>query len=331
VTTSLADESGILAELRDMAERGRYREVLDRLRALAPEQVEGRTAFALLAAEAAGRLGDHLEARRWAAAALTVAERRAERSAGLRALNALGIIALRSGDATEAEQRFAEALETARALQDHAMQARCLNNLGVLATLRGDPAGALPNYQLALAAYQQAGNVRGIAETYHNIGIGWRERGDLRQALAAAEEAVRLAAQVQDGSLVGLALMGRAEIHLAMGDPDLASVELARAADAHARVRFDAGLPEVWRVQAAVAARRGDFPEARRLLERAAELATRQASAEALAAIERDLGAALEAEGDAVAAKAARQRALVLYRKLGASKAAAELTALVSG
>ena len=73
----------------------------------------------------------------------------------------------------------------------------------------------------------------------------------------------------------------------------------------------------------------GDLPAALRLLEQAAELARHQGSATALADIERDLGAAREAQGDAAGARDARERALALYRRLGATKAAAELAALL--
>jgi len=327
--TSLADESALLAELRDVAEQGRHREVLERLQQLPPNALEGRTAFALLAAEAHGRLGDHAEAARWAELALAVARARGERQAELRALNYQGAIALRRGDVDAAEPRFADALELARVLQDHAVEARSLNNLGVMASLRGDPESALGNYEVALAAYQQAGLVRGMAETHHNIGIARRDRGDYRRALDAADQAVRLATQVRDDSLVGLALTGRAEIHLMMGDADLAAAELERAAEVYERVRFEAGLPEVWRLQAAVARMRRDLPGALRLLRQAAELATAQGSAESLASIERDLGAALEASGDEAGARSARQRALMLYERLGAKQAARTLAPLI--
>jgi len=327
--TSLADESALLAELLVLAEQGQHREVLDRLRALPGDALEGRTAFALLAAEAHGRLGDHAEAQRWAELALVAARARSERQAELRALNYQGAIALRSGDVEHAEQGFADALELARAVQDHAVQARCLNNLGIIATLQGNPESALANYEVALAAYQQAGLVRGMAETHHNIGIARRDRGDYRRALEAAQQAVRLAMQVQDDSLVGLALTGRAEIHLMMGDADLAAAELERAAEAYERVRFEAGLPEVWRLQAAVARVRGDLAGALRLLPQAAELATKQGSAESLADVERDLGAALEASGDGAGARSARQRSLMLYERLGARQAARALAALI--
>jgi len=330
MATSLADDSALLAELRTLAELGRHHEVLDRLHRLPAPVLEGRTAFALLAAEAHGRLGDHPEAQRWSELVLLLARSRGERQAELRALNYKGAIALRHGDVDQAEGRFADALLLARALQDSAAEARGLNNLGIIAFLRGDPAAALADYQLALAAYQQAGVVRGIAETHHNIGISWRDRGDYRQALQAADQAVRLANELQDDTLLGLALTGRAETHLRMGDAELAAAELTRAAEAYHRVQFEAGLPEVWRLQAGVARDRGDTPGAIALLKHAAELATRLASAEALADVERDLGVALEARGDVQGARAARRRAVVLYERLGAKHAAEALAALIS-
>jgi len=63
--TPLAEESGLLAQLRAAAEQGRYDDVLERLRALPPSTIEGSTAFALLAAESHGRVGHYAEAQTW--------------------------------------------------------------------------------------------------------------------------------------------------------------------------------------------------------------------------------------------------------------------------
>ena len=235
------------------------------------------------------------------------------------------------GDVDAAEPHFAAALELARTLEDHAAQARCLNNLGIIANLRGDSRAALASYKLALTAYQQAGLVRGMAETQHNIGISWRVLGDYTQALAAAEEAVRLAEQqVRDEALTALAIAGRAELHLLQGDAELAGAELALAAAAYERLQHPVGLAEVWRLQAGVARARGDLAGAAGVLARAAELARGQGSAHTLAEIERDLGLALEASGDRAGARAARERAVALYRRLGATKAAGEIAALIT-
>jgi tetratricopeptide (TPR) repeat protein len=325
--SSLADESALLRELDGLAAAGRYQEVLDRLAAVPAATAAGRTPIALRAAEAHGRLGALAEAERWAAAALESARARGEQHAELRARNYQAAIALNRGNLDEAEQHFAAALEMARTLQDPAAEARCFNNLGIIAFLRGNPKAALASYQPALAAYQRAGLVRGLAETHHNIGISRRQLGDFRGALQAAEQAARLAREVNDDSLVGLVLTGRAEIHLAMGDAALAEAELHAAEQAYRRVQFRSGLSEVWRVRAGVARARGDLAAAVQLLKEAAELAATYGTAEVLSAIERDLGAALEATGDRGGARAARERALAIFRRLGAVQ---EIEALVA-
>src|SRR2546426_12307263 len=92
MVTSLADESRLLAELRGLAEQGRHREVLDRLQTEPAAVLEHRTSFALLAAEAHGRLGAYDEARRWTELALAAAHMRGEPQAGRPARNLEGAI-----------------------------------------------------------------------------------------------------------------------------------------------------------------------------------------------------------------------------------------------
>jgi tetratricopeptide (TPR) repeat protein len=328
--SSLADESALLRELDALAAAGRYQEVLERLAALPDATAAGRTPVALRAAEAHGRLGAYAEAERWAALALESARARGEQHAELRARNYQAAIALNRGHLDEAEEHFAAALEMARTLQDPAAEARCFNNLGIVAFLRGDAKAALASYEPALAAYQRAGLLRGLAETHHNIGISRRHLGDFPHALAAAEQAVRLSQQVKDASLVGLVLTGRAEIHLAMGDGALAEAELQAAEQAYRGVKFSSGRAEVCRVRAGVARARGDLTGAVRLLRQAAELAGAQGTAEVLSATERDLGNALEAAGDRAGARAAWQRALAIYRRLGAKEEIDALLALLA-
>lgn len=327
---SLADESDLLREIDALAAAGRHQEVVDRLAALPAAAAADRTPIALRAAEAHGRLGALDEAERWAAVALESARTRGEQHAELRARNYQAAIALNRGRLDEAEEHFSAAVEMARALQDPASEARSFNNLGIVAFLRGNPKAALASYQPALAAYQRAGLQRGLAETHHNIGISRRQLGDFGGALQAADQAFRLARQVNDDSLAGLVLTGRAEIHLAMGDGAMAEAELHAAEQAYQRVQFRSGLAEVWRVRAGVARARGDIAGAVGLLEQAAASARTHATAEVLSATERDLGAALEASGDRAGARAARERALAIFRRLGAADEIQALEALLA-
>jgi len=323
---SWADEWVFFRELESWSAAGRHRDVLDALEQLPASVREGRTRSALLAAEANGRLGNFVEAARWADLAGTLAHAHGEAHAELRARNYQGAIALRHGDVAEAETHFAAALEMARSLGDHTAEARSLNNLGILANIRGDTEAALANYRLALVAYQQVGHLRGMAETYHNIGISLRDQGNAQAALGAAEEAVRLATRVADEQLIALTTTGRAELHVALGDPAFARAELRRAEARYTNIGFQAGLPEVWRVQATVARATREFTEAVALLQKAAQLASELGSTDTLADIQRDLSLVHEAAGDAAAARAARELAASLYLKIGSRRAAARLT-----
>jgi Flp pilus assembly protein TadD len=85
----------------------------------------------------------------------------------------------------------------------------------------------------------------------------------------------------------------------------------------------------VWRVRAGVARARGDIGGAVRLLKQAGEAARTHGTAEVLSATERDLGAALEATGDTSGARAARERALEIFRRLGAADEIRALEALL--
>lgn len=315
---SLADESALLFELRALADHGDYRAIAERLATLDPGDIATRTSLALLAAEAHGRLGELAAAERWATRAQERAATAGDGYSEQRALNVRGIVALEQGDAAAAETWFSAALERSRVAPDAALDARAFNNLGVLADLRRDPATALTSYQLALASYQQAGQVRGMAETYHNIAISRLHLSDVRGALAAADEAVRLAGQLADERLTAQALAGRAEMHLAHGDAALAAAELQRAGAAYERLRNPVGLAEVWRLQAAVARHSSLLTLAVSLLERATGLAREAKSAHTLAEIERDLAATLHLMGDQRGADAARGRARDLFRQLGA-------------
>lgn len=132
-----------------------------------------------------------------------------------------------------------------------------------------------------------------------------------------------------DQSSIALALTSRAETHLLAGEPDRAAPLLERALDIYSRLRESDGLAEVWRLQAAVARTHGAHHVAVRLLEQAADVARRLGIAYLLAEIERDLGTALEARGDRAEARAARQRAVALFQRIGATRTAAELAALI--
>ena len=234
-----------------------------------------------------------------------------------------GAIAWQRGAVEEAEAHFQRALELARALMDVAAEARAFNNLGILRNLLGVSrtrrwrTTSWPSPPISRTATCAAWPRP--TPTWRSAGWRWETR---TAPGSAADEAVRLAREVGDQTLIGLALVARAEASLALGR---SGARAGRAADAPSRrTRASSSQP----ASRSCAASRPRWPAraqtcagAKRLLEQARALAPGGASLDTQAEIERDLGDTLAALGDAVGARAARERALALFRRLGARHA----------
>ena len=145
--------------------------------------------------------------------------------------------------------------------------------------------------------------------------------GELAEGLPVSRPAVSQHLKVlRDAGLVQVRVDGNRRLYLARTDrlDELRAFldafwtgrldRLKRAAERYDRIGFRAGLPEVWRVQAAVARAQGDTKEAVSLLTNAAHLANEYGSTDTLADIERDLSLALEKRGDQAGARAALDR-----------------------
>src|SRR6266576_3644864 len=235
---------GSLAPLhvaQELADAGRYGELLTYLSARSQEELEQSPMLTLLCGIAHSRLGRLDLGQQWAMVAQLRARMLGDRTLEVRALNVSGAVALERGGIDEASYFFTRAQEQAMQDNDMATVGRCANNLGIIANMQGDYARAVGAYTRAIAAYEQAGFHRGIAESRHNLGITYREQGRLDHAPEAADAAVRAAEWLNDRALKAQALAGRAEIRLAQGEPELAIREAQEALAIH-RERNDGVL-----------------------------------------------------------------------------------------
>lgn len=281
-------------QLRELVEAGRFREALEVHRATTDPGQRQQPEAELLAATAATRLGEFGTGVTLAESALERFRIRADGDGRMRARNLLGAIAFEQGRLEEAEGAFGDALGLARELDDSQMSAHASNNLASIADMQGRAEMALSLYRIALLAYQRLGDRRGAAQTCHNLALTFRQMQEWRDAEDAALEAVRHAEQVDEASLLSLALTGRAELHLIRRQRDLARSELARAEAIARAAQDEIGLVEIMRVRALLALGSGEAGEAANLAEEA------RARAEELRVVQ------LQAECAAVAARAHR-------------------------
>jgi len=306
------------SELRRLLSAGRFREALDQF-----DLVSGTTQITpearLIAATAATRLGELRTADSLAGQALGAFVSRADTDGRMRAINLAGVIAFELGRLDEAEAAFGRALTLARDLADGQMAARASNNLASVAHLRGEVDGALSLYREALLEYQRLGDRRGTAETWYNLGLAFREMRVWDDAAGATAEAVRHAEEIGEPTIVALAMLGRAEFQIEVGEFPLARHGIGRAAALSASAEDSLGAAEAGRLRALLALR--EFQP---------KVAVDEASAAAAIAAEHGslllegecaalMASALLALGLADDARIQRERAEQIFRKLGAA------------
>jgi len=305
-------------QLRELVRTGCFSEALEYYRRVEASPGGRRPDAQLLAATAATRLGEFVEAEALASEALAQFRSRGDADGRMRSLNLLGVIRFERGRLGEAEHSLAEALNLATQLGDSLVAARACNNLASAIHLRGRPDEALGLYRGALLAYQRLGDRRGTAEAYHNLGLIYRQLGEWRNAEDATGEALRHAEIVGERGLLALATTGRAELMVERSDLAQAKQELARAGRWAAEVGDEVGGAEVERVRALAAYKTGDLDaalthaESARVVARAYDSAILAAECAALSALTlKRLGRTSEAEER-------RAEADVGFRSLGA-------------
>ena len=326
-----AELRGSLAPLhvaQELADAGRYVELLTYLGARSQEELEQSPMLTLLCGIAHSRLGRLDLGQQWAMVAQLRARTLRDRTLEVRALNVSGAVALERGGIAEASYFFTRAQEQAMQDNDMATVGRCANNLGIIATMQGDYPRAIGAYTRAIAAYERAHYHRGIAESRHNLGITYREQGQLDHALQAADAAVRDAEWLDDRGFKAQALAGRAEVRLAQGEPELAIREAQEALAIHRGLNDGVLETEDLRILAVAQGLAGRIRDAEDMLRDVIARATDHNRPLLVATAQRDLAGVLYRTGDRVAATAMARVARATFDRLGATAEIAKLDAL---
>jgi len=313
-----------------LADAGRYAELLNYLESRPQVEIEQSPILALLCGIGHSRLGRHDVGQTWATFALSWAREQGDRTLEVRALNVCGAIALERGGMKEATQFFTRAQDEAMQDDDMATVGRCANNLGIIANMQGEYGRAVGAYTRAIGAYQKACYDRGIAESQHNLGIAYRELGRLDHAIQAADAAVREAGRLGDRQLKAQALAGRAEILVARGDPKLAIREAERALAEHRELGDPVRETEDLRILATALGGAGRTEDAEDMLRGVIERAREHERPLLVAMAQRDLAHLLAREGEVAAAKKLAKTARATFKQLGAKVEITKLGGLLT-
>jgi tetratricopeptide (TPR) repeat protein len=301
-----------------LADAGRYADLLSYLEQRSRDELEESAMLTLLLGIAHSRLGRLEVGQQWAMVAQLRARSLKDRMMEVRALNVCGAISLERGGIDEATYFFSRAQEEASDDNDMATVGRCSNNLGIIANMQGDYKRAVIAYTRAIAAYEQAHFGRGIAEARHNLGIACRAQGRLDRALEIATVAIEEAQRLGDQQLTAQAVAGLAEIHVARGEGELALAAVDRAIATHRELKDPVREAEDLRIKAGALALAGRHDDAETMLRDVISHATEHGRPLLLAMAERDLAHLLLKNGEAAGGKAAAQRARSIFQRLSA-------------
>src|SRR5947207_15839428 len=170
-----AELRGSLAPLhaaQELADAGRYADLLSYLRERAQNEVEQSPMLALLSSIGHSRLGRLDLGQQWSQVALSRARVQGDRRLELRALNVCGAIALERGGINEATYFFTRAQEEAMQDNDMATLGKCANNLGIIANMQGEYGRAVRSYTAAVAGFHAARSGVGSGRALPDRAIG---------------------------------------------------------------------------------------------------------------------------------------------------------------
>ncbi len=281
--------------------------------------------LAALLAEALVRTGRAHEARDWLAEVLPGIEASGDRASLRRATVLSGAAHFQLGALDLARLAFSEALELARFDADDALVARAMNNLGLIANIEGHWTEALSLYHLAVSAHQRMGNSRGLAECYHNMAITYRDLERLAEADELEQRSVEFARESQQGWLVSVARLGRAELALRRGDASLAEAGARRVADEFAAAGDPVREADALRLAGVACQVSGKYGDARALLDDALRRTREHGAVLNEAETLRARAELLAATGEPNAALADARSALGLFGQLHAERETAAL------
>jgi tetratricopeptide (TPR) repeat protein len=325
---TLADApDDLTSRARELVVAGAWPDVVRLLHDLSSR--EAASELLLLRAEALTRIGDARAARAWSYEIIPTLIARGDRASHRRALNLLGASCFYLGELAEASDAFAAALEMASEEDDLLIFARATNNLGMIENLRGHHESALGHYRLAVPTYQRLGQRRGLAESYHNIAITYRDLGELSEADEFERRAMDYAGDGVAPRVAAMGMIGRAEIALRRGDPQLARGTSERAAAELERLHDPVNEADARRLVATAAAALGRFDEAEGEFERALSIARSGGHALIEAETLRDRARARTTRGERAGARRDAEAAVALFERLGAGAEVDALRALV--
>jgi len=161
-----------------------------------------------------------------------------------RALNGIAILHQSAGEIAQAERVYLQARDHALHIRREPVLGEIEQNLGILDNIRGDLEAALEHYRTGLQHLQATGHLRGWARALNNLGMLHIDMGRLSESDAYFQQGLELCEQAGDVVTACAIHLNRAELYLALGQPERARASCDEGFEIASRMHDDAGRAE---------------------------------------------------------------------------------------
>lgn len=224
------------------------------------------------------------------------------------------------GNGKNATSYWERSLEIAEKIKDKELIAKVTTNLGVVTNVQGSWEKALAYYGKSLSQVEKIGDARGLAETYHNMAMTYADAERWADAGAHYEKSHKLAKKVCDVHLQALVKLNRVELHLAIGDNQVAEALCQQALQEFSRLEDHLGEADAFKFLGAIHASRQEWSAAKSLFEKSLRLTRKYNNLLCEAETHFEIGKMWKQKGNRKSAQKQLEQALSLFTHIKAKK-----------
>ncbi|HEY3061223.1 MAG TPA: tetratricopeptide repeat protein [Chloroflexota bacterium] len=249
------------------------------------------------------RRGDHAAARAGLSRVLDTTAILGADDVAAEALKHLGNVAVHTGDLKSAAAYNEQSREIYERLEDVLGLADSHANLGIIHRRTGQWQRAMAEYEVALKLRERAGDLRGVVICHNNIAEVHRTLGDAEQAIPAYTRAFEMSQSFGSALLSGVALVGLGASRIELGDITQGRANLLDAEGRFAGLGSTLYLPDLYRYLAAAEVADGNLEAAQEAVVRSLSYAQAAGAHDQIAMTQRVEAQVAAARGDLVRAR----------------------------
>lgn len=251
------------------------------------------------------------------------------RGAAMSARN-LANVKFQLGRFAESNDLCENAVDWATQAGDFQLRATILNTQGAIKSIEGKHKESIKIFKLCLSDFRKSGNKLRQAYILHNIGLAYYELNELYKSKQAFEEALMLAIEAGDTSLVEICYQNFAKLYIKLGDIVAARSLIVLAQELLGTIKSPALSADLAIIEATALRVSGDSSKAGDILDKALDKARNNDLLQHEAEILFESGQVAVEQGNPDLARSRFEAAIRLFKQTGSAQLSEAVSKLKS-